>query len=830
MPGIIEGYKYDIFISYRQKDNKGDRWVSKFVDTLKTELESTFKEEISVYFDINPHDGLLDTHDVDESLKEKLKCLIFIPVISRTYCDPKAFAWEHEFKTFVKQASEDELGLKIKLPNGNVASRVLPIIIYDLDRQDIQLCESVLDGTLRGIEFIYKSSGVNRPLLSNEDHPHDNTNRTYYRDQVNKVANTIKDILHSLPKSKSPEEIITGPAIADKKISTKRPVKKKPHKIPSASFIYKLKKLTAFSQGTWRVIMLVLVIISIGCVYYGLKHAVPPAERPVLRYNIPIDNYPEIGTQAMALSQDGKKLVYVMNNELNVLQLNSDAPSVSIPGTIGAMEPYFSQDDQWIVYGSRLEAKLMKVPLNGGSPVTLYEPGSDLSAFTWHENEIIFAAGGVIYRISDSGGTPERLYPLGKSENSPRIQNLQLLPDKKTLLFSQQMEDGRWSIMTWRLGSKESPVVLVESGLGGRFLNSGHIAYTLDGHLYIRRLNPGKNPIVSEPQIIRTNDIFEYPIFGASQFDFSDNGILVYFEEQDILRRNLVWVDDSGRITPVTRDAKTYGFMAVSDDAENIAVSVLSDEPTGFSSQIEIINTKSGNSQLFAEIGYSLVWSADNASVIYSIGNQILQKPLDLSTPPELLFKRNSTIIYLSNLSNDGRYLSFWTSNGIGYYDMMHNTVEMLEHYNKAGGGSRPVISPDGEWIAYVSDYNRQQAIYVAPFPGPGKSTRVTSYRRVNDISIPKWAPDMSALYYRTTRPDYEIWKVKVKFSDGNFTFEPAQLFFNGGNAFVPAMDIIVHPDGDRILVPRRETAEKQKIQDIHFKVIANWDQELEEN
>ena len=68
MSSIIEGYYYDIFISYRQKDNKGDRWVSEFVDALKIELESTFKEEISVYFDINPHDGLLETHDVNEYL------------------------------------------------------------------------------------------------------------------------------------------------------------------------------------------------------------------------------------------------------------------------------------------------------------------------------------------------------------------------------------------------------------------------------------------------------------------------------------------------------------------------------------------------------------------------------------------------------------------------------------------------------------------------------------------------------------------------------------------------------------------------------------------
>ncbi len=197
MASLIEGYNYDIFISYRQKDNKYDGWVTEFVDNLKKELEATFKEEISVYFDTNPHDGLLETHDVAASIKEKLKCLIFIPIISRTYCDPKSFAWEHEFKAFVEQASNDQFGLKIKLPNGNVADRVLPVRIYDLDKTDIRLCESVLGGVVRGIEFIYKSAGVNRPLTPS-DQPEKNLYKTFYRDQINKVANAIKENISGL--------------------------------------------------------------------------------------------------------------------------------------------------------------------------------------------------------------------------------------------------------------------------------------------------------------------------------------------------------------------------------------------------------------------------------------------------------------------------------------------------------------------------------------------------------------------------------------------------------------------------------------------------------
>ena len=200
MLSIVPNYEYDIFISYRQKDNKYDGWVTEFVENLKRELEATFKEDVSVYFDINPHDGLLETHDVNASLKEKLKCLVFIPIISQTYCDPTSFAWQHEFVAFNTMSKDDQFGRDIRLYGGNVASRILPIRIHDLDQEDKSLLENELGGVLRSVDFIYRSAGVNRPLRNNEDNPQDNLNKTYYRDQINKVANAIKEIITSLKK------------------------------------------------------------------------------------------------------------------------------------------------------------------------------------------------------------------------------------------------------------------------------------------------------------------------------------------------------------------------------------------------------------------------------------------------------------------------------------------------------------------------------------------------------------------------------------------------------------------------------------------------------
>lgn len=193
MPTLIPGFEYDIFISYRHNDNRSG-WVTDFVNALQEEIAATIKEPLSIYFDKNPHDGLLQNHNVDKSLEGKLKCLIFIPIISQTYCDPKSFAWQYEFCAFNKLAKEDQFGRDIKLSNGNVASRILPIKFHDLDVEDKALLENELIGMLRAIEFIFKAPGVNRPLNSKDDEIR-TAGKVLYRDQVNKMANAIKGII-----------------------------------------------------------------------------------------------------------------------------------------------------------------------------------------------------------------------------------------------------------------------------------------------------------------------------------------------------------------------------------------------------------------------------------------------------------------------------------------------------------------------------------------------------------------------------------------------------------------------------------------------------------
>jgi hypothetical protein len=197
MPSILPGYEYDIFISYRHNDNKYDGWVTEFVEKLSQELNATVKDKLTIFFDRNPKEGLQETHHVDQSINDKIKTLIFIPIVSQTYCDTTSFAWNNEFKVFKKESEIDPIGRNIKLGNGNYASRILPIRIHDIDVEDVKLLESELSGALRSIDFIYREAGVNRPLRPVDDDLA-GSGGILYRNQINKLANAVKEIVQGI--------------------------------------------------------------------------------------------------------------------------------------------------------------------------------------------------------------------------------------------------------------------------------------------------------------------------------------------------------------------------------------------------------------------------------------------------------------------------------------------------------------------------------------------------------------------------------------------------------------------------------------------------------
>jgi hypothetical protein len=195
MAALLPEFEYDIFISYRHNDNRFDGWVTEFVTRLQDELAATVKERLTIYFDKGVHDGLGDNQLVGPSLEHRLRSFILIPLISQTYCQTERFSWQYEFMPFLREAQRSRLGLDLRLPSGNVGSRILPVRIHNLDLVDEQLLEKTMGRQLRTIDFVYQELGVNRPLRPEDDEHSRATGGLLYRNQLNKVANAIKELI-----------------------------------------------------------------------------------------------------------------------------------------------------------------------------------------------------------------------------------------------------------------------------------------------------------------------------------------------------------------------------------------------------------------------------------------------------------------------------------------------------------------------------------------------------------------------------------------------------------------------------------------------------------
>lgn len=388
MASIIPGFEYDIFISYRHNDNRSG-WVTEFVIALQEELATTIKEPISIYFDKSAHDGLLETHNVDKSLEGKLKCLIFIPIISQTYCDPKSFAWQHEFVAFNKLAKEDRFGMDIKLSNGNVASRILPVKIHDLDAEDAGTIEKEIGGVLRAIEFIFKTPGVNRPLIPNEDHPHDNQNKLFYRDQINKVANATKEIISILRKPDAVHEAST--------VSLKEAVKqeKRAKEILSGSVEKSIEHNLSVRKSRKGIVYAIAIIALMFLGYTGYNwfdkksklnwvkaEVLPKIKSAVDSGEITWETYSLI-KQAQEYIPDDPDLNTYISKATFTRNFQSDPPGATLYG-----KSYSDTSDEWILLGKtpinnvmlpRSNASKLKVELAGYT--TLEQPFFDIMIF-----------------------------------------------------------------------------------------------------------------------------------------------------------------------------------------------------------------------------------------------------------------------------------------------------------------------------------------------------------------------------------------------------------------------------------------------------------------
>jgi eukaryotic-like serine/threonine-protein kinase len=531
-------------------------------------------------------------------------------------------------------------------------------------------------------------------------------------------------------------------------------------------------------------------------------------------------------SRAIAISHDGSRLAYSTGGGI-CLRSMDQADAKIIPGTEGEVtSPFFSPDGQWIGFWSAGDQKLKKVSINGGSPVTLCDV-ENANNVTWNsDNSIVFDGQGILMRVSAGGGNPVPLFD-GKAEVfwAPQI-----LPDGKNLLFTFASTDRR-SEMKIAVQSLETGLrKVLFLGQGARYLPAGYIVYGQGRLLFAATFDADKAEVTGEPVPI-IQDVFAG---GATQYDVSDSGTLVYVPRiaaapaSQLRKSTLVWMDRNGKEQPIPVPANDYRTAKISPDGTRIALSVR----TGDKLDIWIWNLvhETMTRSTFDEISGAPLWTLDDKRIAFTSGrDNIYWKAADGTGKEEKLGSGVGFNISPESWSHDGKTLLLMMNMGGGQYDIVALPIEggqkwrplLKEKYLE----TRPRISPDGQWMAYVSDESGRDEIYVRPFPAVDSGKWQVS---TNGGNYPLWSPDGHELFYAGGNGQMAV---PIKTAP-NFSFETAKILFRREN--YTGGDIT--PDGKRFLLikPVSDTtsAAAPSAAENYYRrinIVLNWTEEMKQ-
>jgi len=457
----------------------------------------------------------------------------------------------------------------------------------------------------------------------------------------------------------------------------------------------------------------------------------------------------------------------------------------------------FSPDGEWLVVGDH--RGLRKVSIHGGlaQPLARLVRGGGFGVSWGLDGSILVGHSSGLLRAPSSGGPVETLTRANTAAGETGHLHPSHLPGGTHAL----MTVARGEVM--QLGvvdlARATYRTLPLMGSQAAYSASGHVVFRQGASVLAARFDPAAMAVIGEAVPV-LEKVRSGPLLAA-------DGTMLYVPERGDSNARLVWVDRTGRATPIPGERLDYSHLAIDASGRQALLNISPD--------VYVRDLAGGTRRLLASGGASFpIWSRDARWATYATVVEgmpgIVRHPADGSASALKLHTAKDLLVPTSWNSRTGDLAFFDQASDIWILPPGGTARSFLATaFNERSGR----FSPDGRWLAYVSNETGSYQVYVMPYPGPGPKVAVS----VEGGLEPIWSGDGRELFFRRGG---RVLAAAMTFTPTLAAGPPVELFSGPYT-----LDLMGHqrwdvaPDGRFLMVENSD--------DFRIVLVQNWALEL---
>jgi len=465
--------------------------------------------------------------------------------------------------------------------------------------------------------------------------------------------------------------------------------------------------------------------------------------------------------RVFALAPDASRLVYATlgpaGKQVLAARALSEPEGSLLPGTEDGQYPVFSPGGDRVAFIAP-PGVLKWVSLNGGAPQVLGNVGP--GAMCWAEDQhIYFSRDGTntlkagLSRVPERGGSVEIITVIDSTPALTGHSCFQVLADRGILLQLNR-SGGMFEQQVGAFDSRTGQTTVLASGGIARVIGEALVVVTPTRSLAAAPFDQSRLTLTGPFVALADNIYANRDGFSSLAADGPGNVLVTAVAEPELSR--LTWVDRQGRATPIDdSNPQEFRTFAFSPDEDRIAAGVTREGVPGVwlytlpsGPWTRLMGTEQSDEYRPAwdpagnRISF-IAGKADEARSVWVVG-------VDGGGPPQQLRRADPVIIQDGEFSSDGAWFVYREGpSGSTLRDLAysrpHPDSARIPLVATAADEFAPTLSPDGRWLAYVTNTSGREEVVVQPFPGPGRRTQVS----LDGGFEPRWAHSGRELFFR---------------------------------------------------------------------------------